>query len=102
MPQKNYYEKVRKLAAYCAVQYKILGMYDPNADISSMLEEISQPVIKAMRKRRKRRLKSLEEISKKTDERILTLQKQKPEIANSEEFKKTIKILNEMRKEDNN
>lgn len=99
MPEKNYDQKVKQLTAYCAIQYKLLEMYHSSTNTFSMLKELSQPIIKAMRKRKERDLKSLEEISKKIDEKILTFQKQKPEIANSEEVKRMVQTLNDMKKE---
>ena len=76
MPPQNYQTKVNRLSAYCAVQYKLLELYNPEIDMVSMLREISPIIIKAIRRRSKKNLKSLEEMSRRTDERILFLHKQ--------------------------
>ena len=99
MTKANYDERIKHLTAYCAVQYRILEMYDSSSNTFFMMKDLSKPVIKAMRKRKERNIHSLEEISQKTEERISVLQKQKPEIADSEEVKRIMQILNEMKKE---
>lgn len=99
MSRQNYHTTIERLAAYCVVQYKLLALYNPEINMLSMLKEISPTVIKAMRKRSEKNFKSLEEISKKTDERILSLQKQRPTIEESEEAKRIIKILSDIKKE---
>lgn len=99
MINSNYDKRVKRLAAYCTVQYNLLAVYRPEVDTLLMLKEISPTIIKAMMRRSEENLKSLEEISKRTDARILVLQKQNPELANSEEVKKLKGTLSEIREE---
>jgi len=99
MVKRNYEGRLKKLTAYSGVQFRLLELYDTSIDMYSMLKEMSEPILKANRKRRERNLKSLEEICKKRDEEIFALQKQRLDLADSEEVKELICILNKMREE---
>ncbi|MEM3091098.1 MAG: hypothetical protein QXX55_01355 [Candidatus Pacearchaeota archaeon] len=99
MPKKNYEERLRQLTAYFAIQYTILENYDNSIDTSLMLKEIAQPLIEAVKKRKERCIKNLEEMVKKTDERILELQRQNPKISDSENIKELTIKLKEIKKE---
>ena len=87
------------MTAYCVVQYKLLGLYNPEADIELMLKELGEPVKKAMIRMDEKSLKSLEKIIKRTEERILFFQKQNPGVTESEEAQRIIKTLREIKKE---
>jgi hypothetical protein len=96
---RNYDERVKQMSAYCALQARLLELYDPKYDDESMLREINPAASKAIRKRRWRNLKSLEELSDELRERISEFERQKPETANSQEAKELGELLVQRRKE---
>ncbi len=85
MVKQNYEERVMQLSACCAIQARVLELYDGYYDNSAMLEEVGVRVTKAFRKSKKSGLKSLEKISKKLGQRISSFEEKRPDIASSEE-----------------
>lgn len=99
MLNKNYEERAKKIVAYCAVQYKILEIYDPSISIDSALKDLSEPSIKAIRKRREKNIRALEKLAQTTDEKILFFKRTNLELAQSEKTKEIMKTLEDIKKE---
>jgi|TARA_B100001971_G_scaffold92679_1_gene85389 prephenate dehydrogenase len=99
MNREEYNKKVLSISAYCSVQSKLLELYNPSYDNIAMLKEISPLATKAIRKKRKKNLKSLEGLSEELEKRISIFEKEKPEIAFSREARELEELLKQRKEE---
>jgi|TARA_B100002003_G_scaffold208842_1_gene203725 hypothetical protein len=101
MNRENYANRVMGLSSYCALQAKILEVYCPDYDNIAMLKEISPLATKAIRASffRNRRLKSLEKLSQRLDQRISDFERQRPDITNLDEVRELKKLSKQRKRE---
>jgi len=100
MTNKGYGKRITELSAYCALQARVLEIYHPNYKNDTRFEEISSLATKAMGFTffKSRKLRMLEELSNGLGQKILNFEKQKPDIANSDEIIKLKELLKQRKR----
>ena len=81
---RKYQERVMQLSAYCALQARVLQLYNSEYNDEAMLREIHPLVMGAVRQEEEGSFRSLEELSEELDERISRFERQHSEIAGSQ------------------
>ncbi|MBU2496747.1 MAG: hypothetical protein KJ767_01665 [Nanoarchaeota archaeon] len=99
MNEEKYNERVMQMSAYCALQARLLELYNPEYNDEVMLREISPVASKAIISKKEKNLISLENLSKSLEERISEFERQKPDILNSPEVGEVIELLGERKRD---